>query len=224
MFNERNFRETQPKLFISKGVLSPARSNRSTKGDNSPNFDMQKWVNNLLVVNGLLNADPCCADYVANMDAGIPSAVALGNAANTGQILTAAVTLTATEIVGTDAGDLGHANGATIVADPGAGFSIEFISGFLIYDFDTAAYTGGGNDLVFQIGSGGIPLTGATTSANLLGAAGDKIVQVNSLSTAGMPRSVNTGISLKSTAWTNPGTAAGVLRVHVQYRIHTTGL
>jgi hypothetical protein len=74
MFNERNFRETQPKLFISKGVLSPARSNRSTKGDNSPNFDMQKWVNNLLVVNGLINADPCCITgdnaYVANFTAG----------------------------------------------------------------------------------------------------------------------------------------------------------
>ncbi len=70
MFNERNFRETQPKLFISKGVLSPARSNRSTKGDNSPNFDMQKWVNNLLVVNGLLNADPCCADFIQNFTPG----------------------------------------------------------------------------------------------------------------------------------------------------------
>jgi hypothetical protein len=71
LFNERNFRETQPKLFISKGVLSPSRSNTGDiKGQNSPNFDMQKWVNNLLVVNGLLNADPCCADFVSNFTAG----------------------------------------------------------------------------------------------------------------------------------------------------------
>ena len=224
MFNERNFRETQPKLFISKGVLSPARSNRSTKGDNSPNFDMQKWVNNLLVVNGLINADPCCSDFVANMVAGEPTAAALGNATNTGQLLTATATLTATQIVGTNAGDLGHADGAIIVAAPGAGYVMEFISAVLIYDFDTAAYTGGGNDLIVQSSSGAVALSGATTAANLLGAAGDKIVQVNPLSTAGIVKTANTGINLKSTAWTQPGTAAGVLRVHVQYRIHTTNL
>ena len=224
MFDERKIRETNPKLFISKGVISPASSNRGNRTSGEPTYDMLKWLNNVLVDNGLLNADPCCADFEAFMVAGEPTATALGNAANTGQLLTATATLTATQIVGTNAGDLGHADGAVIVAAPGAGYVMEFISAVLIYDYSTAAYTGGGNDLVFQSSSGAVALSGATTAANLLGAAGDKIVQVNPLSTAGIVKTANTGINLKSTAWTQPGTAAGVLRVHVQYRIHTTNL
>lgn len=224
MFDERNFRELQPKLFIEKGVLSPASSNRGKRGTGEPTYDMLKWVNNVLVVNGLLNADPCCSDFVANMVAGVPTAEALGNAEGTGQILTSITTLTATQIVGTNAGDLGHADGAIIVAAPGAGYVMEFISAVLIYDFSVAAYTGGGNDLVFQSSTGAVALSGATTAANLLGAAGNKIVQVNPLSTAGIVKTANTGINLKSTAWTQPGNAAGVLRVHTQYRIHTIGL
>jgi hypothetical protein len=150
------------------------------------------------------------------------AATALGNAASTGQILTVVTTLTATEIVGNAAGDLGHANGATIVTAPTSAYTIEFISAVLFYDFATAAYTGGGDDLVVCIGSGGATLSGAATSASLLGAAGDKIVMLTPLSTAGIALSVGTGLSLKSTAWTNPGTAAGQLRCHVSYRIHTS--
>lgn len=144
--------------------------------------------------------------------------------ASSGQVLTATTTLTATEIVGTTAGDLGHANGATLIADPASSLTIQFIGAILVYDFATAAYTGGGNDLVICYGSGGTTLSGATTSANLLGAAGDKIVSVYPLTTAGVPMVVGTGISIKSTAWTQPGTAAGVLRCTVYYRLLTTGL
>lgn len=139
-------------------------------------------------------------------------------------VITEQITLTATEIVGTAAGDLGHANGATLVAGVSSAYAMEFVSAILIYDFDTAAYTGGGNDLVVCIGSGGATLSGATTAANLLGAAGDKIVSVYPLTTAGNPLSVGTGLSLKSTAWTNPGTAAGVVRCQVSYRLHKTNL
>lgn len=141
------------------------------------------------------------------------------------QIITEEVTLTATEIVGTSAGDLGHASGAVLVAGVSSAYAMEFVSAVAIYDFATAAYTGGGNDTTINIGSGGSPLTGVVTSANLLGAAGDKIVIFNPLSTAALPLSVGTGLSMNSvTAWTQPGTAAGVLRVQVSYRLHTTGL
>lgn len=140
-------------------------------------------------------------------------------------IITEERTLTATEIVGTSAGDLGHANGAELVSAVGSGYVLEFIRAIAIYDFATAAYTGGGNDTTINIGSGGAALTGVVTSANLLGAAGDKIVMFNPLSTAALPLSVGTGISMNSvTAWTQPGTAAGVLRVQTSYRIHKTGL
>ena len=51
-----------------------------------------------------------------------------GNATDTvSQIYSTEVTLTAAEIVGTAAGDIGHANGATIVAAPASGFALEFL-------------------------------------------------------------------------------------------------
>lgn len=140
-------------------------------------------------------------------------------------IITEERAITSAEIVGTSAGDLGHANGVTVVEAPASGYALEFISALVIYDFDTAAYTGGGDDTFFQLGGGGAAITGIVTSANLLGAAGDKIARFDPLSAAALPVSVGVGISLKSTtAWTQPGTAAGVLRVQTSYRIHKTGL
>lgn len=137
---------------------------------------------------------------------------------------TVLTTLTATEIVGTAAGDIGHANGATLVAAPSSDYTLEFVSAIAIYDYSTAAYTGGANDLVVAIGSGGAAISGVCSTANLLGAAGDKIVYFVPLATAAVPMSVGTAISLRGTAYTNPGTAAGVLRVYTTYRIITTGL
>lgn len=137
---------------------------------------------------------------------------------------TVLTTLTATEIVGTAAGDIGHASGATLVTNASSAYTLEFVSAVAIYDFDTAAYTGGANDLVIAIGSGGAAISGVCSTANLLGAAGDKIVYFVPLATAAVPMSVGTGISLRGTAYTNPGTAAGVLRVYTTYRVITTGL
>lgn len=139
------------------------------------------------------------------------------------QLFTTLTTLTATEIVGTAAGDIGHANGATLVAAPSSAYALEFVSATFVYDFATAAYTGGANDLVVAIGSGGAALTTAITSANLLTAAGDKVLTIKAIATE-IPLSVGTGISLRGTAYTQPGTAAGVLRVYTTYRKIATGL
>lgn len=136
---------------------------------------------------------------------------------------TVLTTLTATEIVGTAAGDIGHTNGATLVAAPSSDYALEFVSATLIYDYATAAYGGGADDLVVAIGSGGAAFTSAITDANLLTAAGDKVLTIKSIATE-LPLTVGTAISLRGTAYTNPGTAAGVLRVYTTYRIITTGL
>jgi hypothetical protein len=136
----------------------------------------------------------------------------------------ASVTLTATEIVGTAAGDIGHASGATLVAAPGAGYVLEFVSAVLIYDFDTAAYTGGADDTVIQNGDGAVALSTAIAGADLLEAAGDKIVQVNALAASDQALVANKPITIQGTALTQPGTAAGTLTCHVTYKIHTTGL
>lgn len=131
-------------------------------------------------------------------------------------------TLTATEIVGTSAGDIGHTSGAILVAAAPTGYCYEFVSATLIYDYDTAAYTGGANDLVIAVGANTV--SGVTSTANLLGASGDKVVHISALAAAGNPLTVHTPIYLKGTAFTQPGTAAGVLRYKVSYRIHATGL
>lgn len=136
---------------------------------------------------------------------------------------TVLTTLTAAEIVGTAAGDIGHANGATLVAAPSSDYALEFVSAVLIYDYDTAAYTGGNNDLVIALGSAGAAVSTAITDANLIGAAGDKVLRISAIATE-KNLTVGTGISLRGTAYTNPGTAAGVLRVYTTYRIYTTGL
>lgn len=135
------------------------------------------------------------------------------------------VTLTASEIVGTTAGCIGHANGAILVAAPGTGKALEFVSAVLIYDYDTAAYTGGGDDTVIQVGVNGgqVASSGAITGANLLEASADKMLRLGCIATE-LVLVDNSAISLAGTALTQPGTAAGELRVNIKYRVHTTGL
>lgn len=136
------------------------------------------------------------------------------------------VTIDSTKIVGTAAGDLAHADGAILVASPGTGFTLEFVSAFMIYDHSTANFGGGNDDVIVQVGVTGTQVTvsGAITDANLFTAAGDKILRLGSTATE-LVHADNGAISLKSTlVYTNPGTAAGLLRVHLKYRMHTTGL
>lgn len=116
------------------------------------------------------------------------------------------VTISSDDIVGTAAGDLGHANGVPLVAAPGSGLALEFVSATLIYDFDTAAYTGGaGDDLVIRIGSTSV--SPAVATADLITAAADQIVHLRALAAADYDLPANAAINLKSTAVTNPGVA-----------------
>lgn len=138
-------------------------------------------------------------------------------------IQSADILISAADITATDAGKLGHAAGVPLVAAPGANKVVDLISAVMIYDFDTAAYTAGGNITVNS--NGGAALTGAVTAANSLGASTDKIVRFVPLSTSGVALTANKGLNLvSSAAFTQPGTAAGVVRVKVLYRVITTGL
>jgi len=111
------------------------------------------------------------------------------------------------------------------VAAPAAGYVLEFVSAMFIYDYATAAYTGGADDIVVQVGASGTQVTvsGAITGAELLEAAADKLLQLNAIATELAP-AAGSAISIAGTALTQPGTAAGVLRVHVTYKVHATGL
>jgi len=171
-------------------------------------------------IDGALTASSVASD-------GVLSGTSVSLTANVIQY-TELVTLTATEIVGSDAGDIGHADGAILVAAPASGTVLQFVSAILIYDYASAAYTGGGNDLVINIGSTGAQLAVVKTMASsfLLGAAGDKMYTpyVEYSGGVGLPVSAGGALSLKSTAWTQPSTAAGVLRCYVTYNVITTGL
>lgn len=185
--------------------------------------DLQDAIDN--IDDGTFSTTTLTVTGSATFPANGINATALGNVSGSGQEFTVLTTLTATEIVGTSAGDLGHASGAILVAAPTSAYALVFVRAVAIYDFATAAYTGGGDDTSIRLGSGGAAITGIVTSANLLGAAGDKIVRFEPLSTAALPISVGVAISMNSTtAWTQPGTAAGVLRVYTTYRVITTGL
>jgi len=134
---------------------------------------------------------------------------------------TVLTTLTAAQIVGTSAGDIGHASGAILVESPGSDYVLELVSAILIYDYLTGAYTGGGDDTVIQLGT--VAQTAAIAGADLLEAAGDKIVMLTPLGAVDLPMTVGTSLNLQGTALT-AGTGAGVLRCYVTYKIITTGL
>jgi len=148
------------------------------------------------------------------------AAEAVDNAAiDADMIQTAKVTLTAAKIVGTDAGCIGHSAGAVLVAAPGEGKVLEFVSAVLSYNFDTAAYTGGGDDNVIRQGTTAV--SAAIAGADLLEDTEDDIAYVNALSAADIKLTANSTLNLHGTALTQPGTAAGTLDVFITYRVHT---
>lgn len=140
-------------------------------------------------------------------------------AANAGEVQQVEVDLTNANIIGM------NGTPVEVVASAGATKVIEFVSATLIYDYDTAAYTGGG-DVTIEY-SGGAAVSTTITAANSFAAAGDKVFSMMRLNAAGgytMP--VNTGLDITNAtgAFVDPGTAAGVGRLIINYRVHETNL
>jgi hypothetical protein len=135
----------------------------------------------------------------------------------------AEVAISSAAITGTAAGQLGHADGVVLVADPGATKVVEFVSAVLIYDYAGAGYATGGDITVNS--NGGAALSGIVSAANSLGSTSDKLVRFSPLSTIGVAMTANKGLNLvAASAFTNGGSATGVVRVKVAYRVHTHGL
>lgn len=134
------------------------------------------------------------------------------------------VSIASADITGTSAGQLGHANGYPLVAAQGAHKVIELVSAVVINAFAVAAYTGGGNVSV-NYEAGGAALSGTATFANSIGGSANKIAVLLPAVPTNNQLAENKGLNLVvASAPTQPGTAAGVLRVKVAYRVHTTGL
>ena len=133
-------------------------------------------------------------------------------------------TIAAADIIGTGAGQLGHANGVVLLAPPGAGISVEFVSAVMILDFGVAAYTGGGNTYVAKSG-GTTQISSLTSAGNGIGAGADSVSVMVPLAVSGNLMPDNIGLNLvAAAAFTNPGTATGVVRWVLNYRLHANGL
>lgn len=132
--------------------------------------------------------------------------------------------ISSANIVGTAAGQLGHANGFPMVPAYGADQVAQLVSAMLAMDFSVAAYTGGGNVTV-NIGSGGAALTGLVANTNFIQVAADKVIFFVPLAATFLTLVANKSINLVDTsAPTQPGTAAGVIRYRVVYRVFDAGL
>ena len=132
--------------------------------------------------------------------------------------------ISSADITGTAAGQLGHADGYELVPDYGTDKVVEFVSAILSMDFSVAAYTGGGNTTI-NIGEGGAALSGLVSNANFLQAAADKIVMFAPLAATFLTLTADRGLNLvTASAPTQPGTAAGVIKYRVVYRVFDAGL
>lgn len=108
-----------------------------------------------------------------------------------------------------------------VIAAPGAGLAIEFLSAVIVHDFAGAGYTGGG-DITFKYASAAT-VSSTVSAANSFGASSDKATQCVALDTAGgVAMSANTALQITnaSGAFTDPGTATGIGRLKIAYRLH----
>jgi len=115
-------------------------------------------------------------------------------------------------------------NGAPVELVAGqAGKAIEFLGAFLVNEFDTAGYTNGGNvSVIEEDGSDVSTVVGASDS---FGSTTDELNIMKPLAASYQPvAGKGLMITNASAAFADPGTAAGIARVSISYRVHTTGL
>lgn len=111
----------------------------------------------------------------------------------------------------------------TLVAAPGAGYALEFVSATFIFDYGAVFTVAGGDDLVVRYtdGSGTIvSLTLETTG--LLDTAADAIKTMKPLATD-VTVTANAALVLDNIG-SNYGGTGSPCRVKVAYRVHATGL
>jgi hypothetical protein len=128
-----------------------------------------------------------------------------------------------TKVVPIAAGELFTLNTSpkVLVAAPGAGYALHFVSAVLVYDSTATAFTGGGAISVKF--SGGADQS-TTLAATFLTGAGDKVWNLERLNAAnGLTQPVNTALVL-SAASGDFAAGTGVCRCHITYQVITTGL
>jgi len=107
-----------------------------------------------------------------------------------------------------------------LVAAPGTGKAVEFISAAIFYDHSTADYTTQG-DLTIVSGTTGTAYSDTIAGADMVLGSADAYRVVQALS-ADVQLDLNESVVIQvdNADPTDPGTAAGALTVKVAYRIH----
>lgn len=150
-----------------------------------------------------------------NVFSGQTTGPVVTSAGNHGVVHSSVVNITATEIVGTASGDLGHASGVTLVAAPGAGLAVEPIVIVIDFTFATGQYGDGGGTLAAKY-DGGAACTGTVTTASTVGAAASNLAALHPVSGAIL---ANTKLVLAASAAMTAGAGAGTAQIRTLYRI-----
>lgn len=111
-----------------------------------------------------------------------------------------------------------------LVAAPGAGKVLEFISLMLAYDYDTSVYTiGSATNLEVKItDKNGAAVSTTQAVTGMIDQATDQLRSLDKLEASVTP--VADAPLVLALAVANPTAGAGVLHVKVAYRVHATGL
>jgi hypothetical protein len=115
-----------------------------------------------------------------------------------------------------------NATPKTLVAAPGAGLVLEFVSAIFILDFNSAAYATNGILSVRETNAAGQALSVVALLAPFLAQTADTILPVQALDT-GLALTANTPMVL-SVATGETITGDSPLSIRTAYRVHTTGL
>lgn len=111
----------------------------------------------------------------------------------------------------------------TLVAAPGAGYVLEFVSAVFIYDY-AAAFTESADNIAIRYTNGSgtvVSLTLETTG--LLDATADKVSTISPLATDVL-MTANAALVLHNTGDGEFGGTGSPCRVKIAYRVHTTDL
>lgn len=171
-----------------------------------------------LIGNGGVDYDAVSGDMIIFRFDGSNWAAFISGA---GQMLTKSFTLTAAQV------NALRNTPRQIVPPPGTGMLLEFVSAFLFYNFDTTAFTvGGDEDFVIQY-DGSTDVTNSIESAGFIDQSNDEIRQFKAIWTesADMVALVNKKLELFNTG--SGETSAGgssTLKVTINFRVHATGL
>jgi hypothetical protein len=133
-------------------------------------------------------------------------------------------TIAATAITSTASGNLGHAQGVTLVAAASANFALQLIQAAVHYTFSVASYTAGGNVSINWGSSAGAALTGVVAATNGVGASTSKSLLFYPLAVSALPVVSAQSLNLvAATAFTANSGAAGTIAYDVLYRVINPG-